>query len=82
MLKQFRKKQNTCKITQQKLLQIVLQNLNDTQDLNLTKTIEIPEIKEAIFSMEHQKLPGIDRLPIDFYKQFLKQMKHLQKNLQ
>ena len=28
--------------------------------------------------MEHQKLPGIDRLPIDFFKQFLKQMKHLQ----
>lgn len=52
------------------------------KNLNLTKTIEIPEIEEAIFSMEHQKLPGIDRLPIDFYKQFLKQMKHLQKNLQ
>ena len=38
--------------------------------------IEIPEIKEAIFNMENGKSPGIDGLPIEFYKEFYEQLKY------
>ena len=53
-MKNFRKKQNTCEITQQTLRQNIPQNVNDIQNSNLTKTIETSEIKEAIFSMNRQ----------------------------
>lgn len=53
-MKHFRKKQNTCEITQQTLRQNIPQNVNDIQNSNLTKTIETSEIKEAIFSMNRR----------------------------
>ena len=37
---------------------------------NLTKTITLAELKTAIFQMENGKSPGIDCLPIEFYKTF------------
>ena len=37
---------------------------------NLTKTITLAELKTALFQMENGKSPGIDGLPIEFYKTF------------
>ena len=40
------------------------------QNQNLIKPIDISEIKFAIENMENDKSPGIDRIPIEFYKEF------------
>ena len=40
------------------------------QNQNLIKPIDISEIKFAIQNMENDKSPGIDGIPIEFYKEF------------
>ena len=40
------------------------------QNQNLIKPIDISEIKFAIENMENGKSPGIDGIPIEFYKEF------------
>ena len=74
-------KQNTCEITQNLLLQHISNEITNEQNNKLTKQIEITEIKEAIRSMENDKSPGIDGIPIKFYKEFTETIKRLTKNL-
>ena len=79
-------KQNTCERTQNLLLQhisneITNEQITNEQNNKLTKQIEITEIKEAIRSMENDKSPGIDGIPIKFYKEFTETIKRLTKNL-
>ena len=69
------KKQETCEKTQDKLLQNIRKNITENQNTNLSGKIQIPEIKEAILNMENGKSPGIDGLPIDFYKHFFEIIK-------
>ena len=40
------------------------------QNQNLIKPIDISEINWAIENMENDKSPGIDGIPIEFYKEF------------
>ena len=70
------KKQETCEKTQDKLLQNIRKNITENQNTNLSRKIQIPEIKEAIFNMENGKSPGIDGLPIEFYKHFFETIKY------
>ena len=57
-------KQNICEITQNFLLKDIIQKVSHMQNNTLTKPIQINEIKEAIYSMDNGKSPGIDGIPI------------------
>ena len=61
----------TCNKTQNQLLQNIPKTVTTEHNENLTKTITKTEIKEAIFQMENNESPGIDGIPIEFYKEFL-----------
>ena len=79
--KQFYQKlynnQNTWhKMTQKHLLEHIKPKISDLQNQKLTKQIEIPQIQQAIESMENGKSPGIDGIPIELYKENF----HLLKN--
>ena len=57
----------------------MLHKVIDTQNYTLTKKyiyIYIYEIREAIYSMENAKSPGVDGMPIEFYKEFLETIKY------
>ena len=69
------KKQETCEKTQDKLLQNIRKNITENQNTNLSRKIQIPEIKEANFNMGNGKSPGIDGLPIEFYQHFFETIK-------
>ena len=68
-------KQKTCEKTQNLLLKYISHKITNEQNNKLTKQIEITEIKEAIQSMENGKSPGIDGIPIEFYKEFIEIIK-------
>ena len=70
------KKHNTCETTQNELLKDIPRKLKDSQNLNLIKKVQISEIRHAVFSMENDKSPGVDGLPIEFYKKFFEKIKH------
>ena len=70
------KKQETCEKTQNELLQNIKKTITENQNTNLSREIQISEIKEAIFNMEKGKSPGIDGLPIEFYKHFFETIKY------
>ena len=36
----------------------------------LTKSINKNDLKQAIYQMENDKSPGIDGIPVEFYKTF------------
>jgi hypothetical protein len=42
----------------------------------LTALFSEEELKEAIFAMEHNKAPGSDGFPIEFYQKFWEVIKH------
>ena len=60
----------TCNKTQNQLLQNIPKAVTIEQNETLTNPIAKKEIKEGIFQMENQKSPGIDGIPIEFYKDF------------
>ena len=68
-------KQKTCEKTQNLLLKYISNEITNEQNNKLTKQIEITEIKEAIQSMENGKSPGLDGIPIEFYKEFIEIIK-------
>ena len=74
-------KTNNCEKTQHKLLQHIIPKVSQAQNTKLTQKIQISEIKEAIYSMENGKSPGIDGLPIEFYKDFFELLKNNLQNL-
>ena len=64
-------KPKTCEITQKELLKNITHKTPNEKNEKLTKKVEINEIKEVIQSMENGKSPGVDGIPIEFYKEFL-----------
>ena len=68
-------KQNTCEKTQNLLLKHITNEITNDENNKFTKQIQITEIKEAIQSMENGKSPGIDSIPIEFYKEFIETIK-------
>ena len=68
-------KQKTCEKTQNLLLKYISNKITNEKNNKLTKQIEITEIKEAIQSMENGKSPGIDGIPIEFYKELIEIIK-------
>ena len=69
------KNQNTCSETQNQLLKQIKPNISDTQKQKLTKQIQITEIQQALQTMENGKSPGIDGIPVEFYKEFFDLLK-------
>ena len=59
-----------CETTQNKLLNNITPKFKNSQKEQLITRITGEEIKNAIFSMENGKSPGIDGIPIEFYKAF------------
>ena len=64
------KHQNTCSDIQKQLFQQIKPKFYDTQNQKLTKQIQIIEIPQALQTMENGKSPGIDGIPVEFYKEF------------
>ena len=53
---------------QEELLTPIQPKINNQNNQKLTQEITLTELKNAIFQMESAKSPGIDVLPIEFYK--------------
>ena len=53
---------------QEELLKPIQPKINTEENEKLTQKISLKELKNAIFQMENDKSPGIDKLPIEFYK--------------
>ena len=66
-------------MTQKQILKHVNSKISNTQNQQLIKKIEITEIQQALHTMENGKSPGIDVIPVEFYKEFFDLFK---KNLQ
>ena len=63
-------------LTQKKhLLQQIKPKITDLQNQKLTKQIQITEIQQALQTMENGKSPGIDGIPVEFYKEFFELLK-------
>ena len=60
--------QNTSSNTQKQLLQQIRPKFSDKQNQKLTKQKQIIEIQQALQTMENGKSPGIDGIPVEFYK--------------
>ena len=45
------------------------------QNQKLTKQIQIIEIQQALQTIENRKSPGIDRIPVEFHKEFFNLLK-------
>ena len=58
-------KQNNSKETQKDLLE----NITQIKEIELTNTINKQELKQAIHEMENDQLPGIDRIPMESYRE-------------
>ena len=63
-------KQKTCQKTQKELLKHITPKISKTQNQKLQTKIDISEILQAITEMENRKSPGVDGIPIEFYKEF------------
>ena len=63
-------KQKNCSGTQKELLTNIPKLVQNNQNEKLIKPINKNELKEAIHQMENDKSPGIDGIPIEFYKIF------------
>ena len=57
------------------MLKQIKPNISDTQNQKLTKQIQITEIQQALQTMENGKSPGIDGIPVEFYKEFFDLLK-------
>ena len=57
------------------MLQNINSKISDNQNQTRTKEIETSEIKLAIQNMENDKSPGIDGIPVKFYKKFYEILK-------
>ena len=67
--------QNTCLDTQKQLLQQIQLKVSEMQNQRLTKQIQIIEIQQALQTMENGKSPGMDGIPVEFYKEFFDLLK-------
>ena len=67
-------KQKNCSETQKELLTNIPKLVQNNQNEKLIIPISKNELKEAIDQMENDKSPGIDGIPIEFYKIFYDQI--------
>ena len=63
-------KQKNCLNTQKELLNNIPKKVQIEHNEQLIKPINKNEIKQAINQIENDKSPGIDGIPIEFYKTF------------
>ena len=63
-------KQQNCIETQNEILTNLPNLMKNELNEQLTKPINKNEIKQAIYQMENDKSPGIDGIPVEFYKTF------------
>ena len=63
-------KQQNCKETQNEILNNLPNLMKNELNEQLTKSINKNELKQAIYQMENDKSPGIDGIPVEFYKTF------------
>ena len=56
--------------TQRSLSKTIDKKVTEKHNIQLTKRLTKTEIKEVIHQMEDQKSPGIDGIPIEFYKEY------------
>lgn len=68
-------KQANCEETQNELLNKITKKVQTIQNEKLTSYINKNELKQAINQMENEKSPGIDGIPIEFYKLFRNSLK-------
>ena len=61
---------------QKELLKAMRPKITHQQNQKLTQQITLAELKHAIFQMENTKSPGIDGLPVEFYKTQFELIKH------
>ena len=65
----YTKRQTNAKI-QEKLLNPLKAKITNKDNKKLIQHITFAELKTAIFQLENGKSPGIDEIPIDFYKSY------------
>ena len=63
--------------TQDKLLKNIKTKLSDEQKDKLDAIITEEEIKTALFQMSSGKSPGLDGVPVEFYKEFWEEIKDI-----
>ena len=61
---------------QNKLLQIILPRVSEFHNRKLSQKIQIAETSDAMQNIENGKLPGVDGLPIEFYKELFEIIKY------
>ena len=69
-------KQKNCVETQNEILNKLPTSMENEQNEYLTKLINKNELKQAIFPMQNDKSPGIDGIPVEFYKTFYKTLEN------
>ena len=57
------------------MLQQIQPKVSEMQNQQLTKQIQIIEIQQALQTMENVKSPGMDGIPVEFYKEFFDLLK-------
>ena len=62
-------------MTQEQLLKHINPKFSNTQNQKLIEQTKITEIQEALQTMENGKSPGIDGIPVEFYKEFFNLLK-------
>ena len=63
-------KQQNCIETQNEILTNLPNLMKNELNEQLTKPINKNEVKQTIYEMENDKSPGIDGIPVEFYKTF------------
>ena len=71
----YTKTQTNAKI-QEKLLNPLKAKITNEDNKKLTQQITFAELKTAIFQLENGKSPGIDGIPIEFYKSYYEYIKN------
>ena len=56
---------------------IKLNQLSDIDELDMKQQLSVREIGEALYAMKHNKSPGSDGLPAEFYKYFWADLKFI-----
>ena len=74
-------KRPTNKIAQRKLLRAIRRKLNNAQTQKLNEPISQREVSKAIKMCRRGAAPGIDGIPIEFYKSFSKELAPLMANV-
>ena len=69
--------QRVNKKIQKKLFKNVSKKITQTQKENLDKPMTLEEIEKAVMSLQKEKTPGPDGIPVEFYQKFWGLIKHI-----